>query len=168
MEQALKKEKQAAAEVPAIREPDKKQIRLRAFQQIAHPKKRRLLVAYVEDGTLRGAARLAGIDWRMHYNWIDADPQYAEAFQQAKTMAADRGEDIVYERAFAGYDKPVTYEGQITATYKQPSDLLAMFWLKGARPDKYREDSRLQINVNVPPAVNIVPAIDITEESEED
>ena len=110
---------------------------------------------------------MAGMDWRMHYNWIDADKEYAESFARAKEMAADHGEDIVYERAFTGYDKPVTYEGEITATYKQPSDLLAMFWLKGARPDKYREDSRLQVNVNVPPAVNVIFPIDVTEEKKE-
>ena len=37
--------------------------------------------------------------------------------------------------------------------------------MKGARPDKYRDDARLQINVNVPPAVNIIPAIDVTDAS---
>jgi hypothetical protein len=44
--------------------------------------------------------------------------------------------------------------------------LLAIFTLKGERPAKYRDDSRVQINVNVPPAVNILPpAIDVTAES---
>lgn len=163
-----KRGKKEALEVPTVREVERKDVRLRAFQHIGNPKKRRMLAAYVEVGRLRRAAQLAGIDWKTHYNWMDADKEYAETFERAKEMAADHAEDVIHERAFVGYDKPVTYEGQITATYKQPSDLLSMFWLKGARPEKYREDSRLQINVNVPPAVNIVPpVIDVTEEKKE-
>src|SRR5215471_17866026 len=122
-----------SGEMPAIIEAEQKETRLRAFHHIAHSKKRRLLIAYAEVGTLRGAARLAAMDWRMHYNWLDTDNEYAESFERAKQMAADHGEDCVYERAFNGYDCQLTYKGRVTGhVIKEHSDLLSMFWLKGA------------------------------------
>src|SRR5262245_21674388 len=59
--------------LPAVRDTQNDAVRLRAFQHITNHKKRRFLVAYVEAGTLRGAALLAGGAkglWRSHYNWL--------------------------------------------------------------------------------------------------
>jgi len=41
------------------------------------------------------------------------DKNYAEAFEAAKQIAADNFEDEIYRCGFEGYDKPVTYQGEI-------------------------------------------------------
>ena len=104
----------------------------------------------MEAGTLRGAALLAGGAkglWRSHYNWLDADKEYAESFERAKAMVADYAEDSVYERAFEGYDRQLTYKGRKTGdVIKERSDLLSIFWLKGAKPQKYRDNAITIVN----------------------
>ena len=42
------------------------------------------------------------------------------------------------------------YEGKITTTYKDYSDTLAMFWLKGLKPERYRENLNLSGSVGLP------------------
>jgi recombinational DNA repair ATPase RecF len=69
-------------------------------------------------------------------------------------MSGDRAEDEVYRRAFEGFDHPVSYEGEITTTYKAYSDNLAMFFLKGLRPDRYR-DNQAGITLQGPTQINI-------------
>ncbi len=73
----------------------------------------------------------------------------------AEQIAADFMEDEIHRRAFDGFDHPVTYEGRITATYKDYSDNLAMFRLKKVRPE-YRDSFNVnqfagpvQLNVNL-------------------
>jgi hypothetical protein len=44
----------------------------------------------------------------------------------------------------------VIYEGKITTTYKDFSDTLAMFWLKGLKPERYRENVNLSGSVGLP------------------
>ena len=77
---------------------------------------------------------------------------------------------MVFERGIAGYKRELTYKGRRTGDkITEHSDLLAMFWLKGQRPEKYREDSKIQINLNTPPSVNIIsPVIDVTPQDSQD
>jgi len=119
------------------------------FSAIFHVKKRAFLVAYVETGGIRRASALSQVDWRNHYNWLEADEEYRAAFEKARQLAGDLAEDEIYRRAFLGFDHPVIYEGQITTTYKDHSDNLAMFYLKGLRPERYRENVNLSGNVGV-------------------
>jgi hypothetical protein len=156
-------------EVPAVLEslePELAERIERLFKRIHHPKKRKWLAGYAICGQLRETSRITGIDMRFHYMWKEKDPNYLPAFEQAREIAADRAEDEVFRRGITGIDHPLSFKGKLTGDkIKQYSDLLAIFWLKGNRPEKYREDSRLQINVNVPPGVNIIPAIDVTNSS---
>ncbi len=56
----------------------------------------------------------------------------------------------------AGIYRPISYKGVITDTYREFSDALAMFWMKGSKPWRYRENlisftstapSMIQINL---------------------
>jgi hypothetical protein len=71
------------------------------------------------------------------------DKTYASAFEQAKQIAADHFEDEIYRRGFEGYDHPVIYQGKITANYTEYSDTLAIFALKGMRPENYRDSASI-------------------------
>lgn len=76
------------------------------------------------------------------------DRAFAEAWDEAIEDGIDALEGEVHRRAFEGVDKPVTFQGEITDTYKEYSDNLAMFLLKAHRPDKYRERTDLNITNN--------------------
>jgi hypothetical protein len=167
MRKAKKKEQQNnAAEVPAIVDGERLERLERLFPHIHNPKKRSWLTAIALCGRMREAERLTGVDRRFHYLWRDKDPEYMPAFEHARSIACDEAEDEIFRRGISGIDHPLSFKGKLTGdVIKQYSDLLAIFWMKGARPEKYREDARLQINVNVPPAVNIIPAIDVTDAS---
>ena len=101
-----------------------------------------------------GKAEAAGIDRDYHYYWLKSDENYRLAFEQARKMAGDRAEDEVYRRGIEGFDHPVIYEGKITGTYKAYSDNLAMFFLKGLRPERYR-DNQAEITLQGPTQINI-------------
>lgn len=120
------------------------------FQGISNPKKRRFLAAFARCGCIVQAAKDAGIHFTSHYNWLKNDPDYTEAFNRARGIAGDIAEGEIYRRAFLGFDHPVIYEGKITTTYKDFSDTLAMFWLKGLKPERYRENVNLSGNVGLP------------------
>jgi hypothetical protein len=100
--------------------------------EITHPKKRAFLAAYSICGSLTQAAKRAKIERRIHYHWL-RDPDYAEAFAEAREQAGDALEDEAMRRAHAG------------------SDTLVIFLLKGFRPERYRErfDARLSGEIGV-------------------
>ena len=113
-----------------------------------------MLRAMAQIGMVGKACEAAGIYSDLHYSWMYADPSYAAAFEQARQIAGDKAEEEVYRRAFEGFDHPVIYEGKITTTYKAYSDNLAMFFLKGLRPERYR-DNQAAISFQGPTQINI-------------
>ena len=97
------------------------------FPTISHIGKRAFLTAYMQCGQLRHSCRQTGLDHTNHYYWLKTDPAYAEAFTQAREYAVDHLEDIAMARATA---------------VEKPSDILLIFLLKAARPEKYRDHQR--------------------------
>jgi len=122
------------------------------FQGISNPKKRRFLAAFARCGSVTDAAKRAKIHWSSHYKWLKEDDNaaYTEAFNRSRDMAGDIAEGEIYRRAFLGFNHPVVYEGKITTSYKDFSDTLAMFWLKGLKPERYRENVNLSGSVGLP------------------
>jgi len=122
------------------------------FPTICNPKKRAFLAAFACCGHVVAAAKRARISWTSHYNWLkDEDSAaYTEAFNRSRDIAGDIAEGEIYRRAFLGFNHPVIYEGEITTTYKDFSDTLAMFWLKGLKPERYRENVNLSGSVGLP------------------
>lgn len=107
---------------------------------ISHAKKRLFLEAFSTTGKLLTSCRRVAIDHTSHYYWLRTDPDYVDAFEQAKQMAADYLEECAIERA--------TREDA-------PSDTLLIFLLKGMLPHKYRDNAQTQINVDRPMEVVI-------------
>jgi hypothetical protein len=95
------------------------------FRTISHPKKRAILIAYAESGHVGNACANARITPRMHQYWLKEDLEYAAAFEEARAMAAQALEDEARRRA-------VICE----------SDVLLIFLLKGAMPERYRDNVR--------------------------
>lgn len=97
-----------------------------------------------ESCNVSEAARAAKIGRRTAYDWRDADPQFAAEWDEAEEEAADRLEREAWRRAVDGTDKPVTFQGAITATYKEYSDRMLEILLKAHRPEKYVERIRAE------------------------
>ena len=125
------------------------------FAGVESRRKKRWLAAFLCTGEIKETARIAGLSWPSHYNWLRDDQAYAQAFEIAKRITRDSAEDEVHRRAFRGFAKPVIYKGEITGTYLEYSDALAQFWLKGNCPEKYR-DSLIGLTANAPAGISIV------------
>ena len=108
------------------------------------PKKEAFLAAYAEAGTVTHAAELAGVSRTAHYQWME-DAEYVERFREAERQACDRLEQEVRRRAIEGVEEPVFYQGKECGTVRKYSDTLLIFATKGALPQKYRENSSVEI-----------------------
>lgn len=97
------------------------------------------LEEYARLGCISGAAKAAEVGRRTHYDWLEADPEYRERFEDAREEAADMLELEARRRAVSGVQEPVFYKGVRVATVRKYSDRLLEFLLKAARPAKYRE-----------------------------
>lgn len=107
---------------PATAKKDMLRIGTRAAQIEARNKiKQKFLEAYTQTCTLTAAAKIAGVDRGTHYKWLKADKAYCEQFASTHETTIESLEAEARKRAFDG------------------SDVLLIFLLKGARPEKYRE-----------------------------
>lgn len=134
--------------------------------QIQHAEKRALLRAYEDCGSITQSASRAHVARLTHYDWMESDPAYASAFADVQERYAERLEREADRRGVEGVDHPVIYQGVITGTYKEYSDNLLMFRLKGLLPDKYRERQQIEHGGNV--AVRHTHRVDLSALTEEE
>lgn len=113
-----------------------------------------LIAAFGETGAITYAIKAAGVSKQSHYNWLKSDEVYAQAIADAEEAAFELLEQEARRRAFAGVDEPVFQQGKQVGTVRKYSDTLLIFLMKGARPEKYRD------NVNVRSEVVNVDSID--------
>lgn len=110
--------------------------------------KPRFLKRLAETANVREACRAAKISRDTAYAHYKQDKVFASRWDEALDDATDILEMEARRRAYKGTNKPVTFRGKITATYKEYSDTLLMFLLRAHRPAKYAERSRNE-NVNL-------------------
>ena len=99
----------------------------------------KFLAALRETCNVTESARLVGVSRRCAYDHKEADPEFSQAWEEAVDEAADRLEREAWRRGVEGIDKPVTYQGVITATYKEYSDRMLELLLKAHRPEKFKD-----------------------------
>ena len=99
----------------------------------------RFLIAFSQVGTVLHAAKIAEIDRKQHSRWLKDDPEYAARFAQAEIEAIEHLEREARRRAMEGTDEPIYWRGEKIDTVKKYSDVLLIFLLKAARPERYRE-----------------------------
>lgn len=99
----------------------------------------KFLTVLRETCNVSEAARATGVSRRSAYDWRAADPSLALAWDEAEQEAADKLEREAWRRGVEGTDKPVTFQGVITATYKEYSDRMLELLLKAHRPEKFKE-----------------------------
>lgn len=115
------------------------------FHKIIHPKKRAFLAAYALTGNTCRAAEAAGVDRGSHYFWYKSDEEYKAAFAVAEELACRELENEAVRRATEGVDEPVFHQGKECGKVKRYSDTLLIFLMKGAMPQKYRDNASLQL-----------------------
>lgn len=79
------------------------------------------------------------------YVWRRDIPDFATAWDEAMKAGLLGLEDEAHRRAFDGIDEPVFHQGQTCGTIRKYSDTLTIFLLKAHAPEKYRENSRMEL-----------------------
>lgn len=120
-------------------------------------KQRAFLKAYTEELTITGAANRIGIDQTCHIVWKRISPTYRALFEDLKEYVVESLEGEVFRRAYHGVQKTVYYQGEPCGIEVNFSDTLAMFLLRAANPEKYRERSQMDMNIK-PVDADINPA----------
>lgn len=99
------------------------------------PKNRRwepkFLDLVAKTGIISAAAQGAGVSRRYVYRLREEDPEFAARWEEAARIGIETLEDIAIKRAAS------------------TSDTLLIFLLKGAKPEKYRENHHVEGNLNV-------------------
>jgi hypothetical protein len=102
-------------------------------------KRAKFLARLVEGASIHAAATAAGIGRTTAYEWRDAEPEFAAAWDEAVEAGTDALEDEAIRRARSGVDEPVYYQGEKVGVVRRYSDTLLIFMLKARRPDKFKE-----------------------------
>lgn len=97
-------------------------------------------------GNVARACEAVDVTRMTAYRWRQDDPDFAKAWDEAKAIGMDALEDEAIRRAYEGIDKPIVFQGVITDTVKEYSDTLTIFLLKGGKPDKYRDNSKVELS----------------------
>jgi hypothetical protein len=116
--------------------------------------KLRFIEALCLSANVSASAQAAGVRRRSAYRWREEDPEFAEAWTEAIETATDALELEVRRRAVEGVQEYVIgRDGPVKDEHGQPlmqrrySDGLLMFFLKAHRPERYRERSTVDLNV---------------------
>ncbi len=71
------------------------------------------LTAYAELGNVTHAAFTAQVDRSSHYWWMEHDPRYPKAFEEAEAISCDNVRQRIRQWAMEGWEEPVVYQGAI-------------------------------------------------------
>jgi len=96
-------------------------------------------------GNVSDACEAIGIGRTAAYKWRREDDALRELWDDIVDKHMDALESEIYRRAFEGCNKPVFYQGEKCGSITEYSDSLAQFILKAHRPDKYRENSKIEL-----------------------
>jgi hypothetical protein len=91
------------------------------------------------------ACKAADISRDTAYEWRNTDKDFERAWDEAMKRGVSALEDIAHDRAFEGVAKPVYQMGEKVGTITEYSDTLAIFLLKAHAPEKYRENSKIEL-----------------------
>lgn len=121
-------------------------------RNISHTKKEIFLKSLAQYGNVTKAAEECGYSRRYLYQLRESDPEFAQAWDDAKEAYADWLEQVASERATRA---------------EKPSDLLLMFRLKGERPHKYRDNVQVHHHVDLFAHMDIRHLISIAQKAVE-
>jgi hypothetical protein len=122
---------------------------------ITEKRKQRFLVALTECGNVTQACLAAAIGRQRVYECRHADPNFAKAWEEAESIAADRMEKEAWRRGVDGVPEPLVSAGRLICDpsgepimIPRYSDTLLAMLLKAHRPDKYKDRSEVQFDIS--------------------
>lgn len=90
-----------------------------------------------ETANITRSARRAGVSRQAAYKEREKSETFRSAWDDAMEQAIDALEEEARRRAYEGVDKPVYQGGELVGYMRQYSDTLAIFLLKGRRPEVF-------------------------------
>lgn len=108
-------------------------------------KEREFFAALATTCRVDKACEQTGIARQTAYNRRRDDVDFAARWDEAKRIGAEALEDEAMRRAAEGVDEPVFHQGAQVGMIRKYSDTLAIFLLKGAMPEKYRDNAKLEL-----------------------
>jgi hypothetical protein len=113
----------------------------------------KFLEALAKLGVVSYAAKAAGVGRRTAYDLRESDPDFAARWDEAAEESIEVLEHEVFRRGVTGVLRPVFYRGKRVGSVRDFSDQLLMFTLRARRPEKYRDNHRVEMTgaANAPP-----------------
>lgn len=115
------------------------------------------------DGNRQRAAEVAGVDRKTVYNHRASDAAFRAEWDAAIDQAGEYLEAEAWRRATEGVTEPLTcgrglvyHEDGSLATVQKYSDSLMQTLLRGARPQKYRDN----VSVSAPAALGVTVVLE--------
>lgn len=118
------------------------------MQTIRTQEKRDLFLKTLNDfwGNVSKACAAAGISRTAAYSWKDEDDDFSEAWDDVVESTTEQLESEAYRRAYEGWEEPVYQGGKHVGTVRRFDSTLAMFMLKGRRPETYRDNAKVELS----------------------
>lgn len=91
------------------------------------------LKAYAREGVFTPSCQAAGVDVHVMRKWVKKYPKFARLFEEMQERFTDSLEMVAIERA------------------RDKSDTLMALLLRANRPDKYKDNHKIESNVNTSP-----------------
>lgn len=110
---------------------------------VTAPKKVAFLLCLAQLGNRTRAAQACGMSTVLAWQWQRDDPAFKKCFIRAMEIASDLLEDEAVRRAAEGVIEPVYQGGRLVGSKRVYSDTLLMFTLKGMKPEKYADRSKV-------------------------
>src|SRR5205809_104871 len=114
--------------------------------KLTKPRQQRFLTTLAATGNVSVAVALAGTSRTRVYQLRRADAAFAERWEEAEQIAADRLEQEAWRRAVEGVQEPLVSAGKIVRdddgqpiAIRRYSDQLLVALLRAHRPARFRD-----------------------------
>lgn len=112
-------------------------------------RKRAWLEAFEESGTVVGACKSTGMPRSTAYLWRTKDEAFLLAWHDIEEATTERMEREAYRRGVEGVQRDVYHMGRVVGAERQYSDVLLIFMLKARRPERYRDNVKVEQDIKV-------------------
>lgn len=132
-------------------------IGLSARKFLSDRRKKQFVRTLAETGIVSRAAAAAGWTTSMAYSLRKSNAQFKELWDNAMEFATDSLELEARRRGQFGVSKPVYQQGKLVGYQQEYSDSLLTLLLKAHRPDKFKDQQKLDVDVKG--GVLVVPGV---------
>jgi hypothetical protein len=115
-----------------------------AREATKHHNQAKFLAAFSRLGHIGKSCEAAGIERTCVWDWR-RDDEFEAKYLEALDRSVGTLEDEALRRAVDGTEENVYHNGMACGTVRKYSDVLLIFLLKGARPERYRDNVRAEI-----------------------